>query len=253
MSQHRFRQAWRLSLLGAFLTTVLCFIYYQFSGNLPVVNTFKLYSWYTFSLPIQLSRWWDILIVPIHVILLVVIWGLNNDKVFFFKERLIRNDQGLVQGLGRGFVVGLISGLLILLSWQFNFVYLLSLNIALVIYSFWNHLDMNIVESKSKAKNFFHSWFILFIFGLVFTCGNTLLVSLCKGLVVGILFAQVFSFIIFLCAILLLLLFAVILSFVGLDYSDKIREIKYNFQRKVELAIYHKKPWARFIYWLLDS
>lgn len=253
MSQHRFRQAWRWSLLGAFLTAIFCFIYHQFRGNLPVVNTFKLYNWYTFSLLIQLSRWWDILIVPIHVILLVVIWGLNNDKAFFWKERLIINDQGLIQGLGRGFVIGLISGLLILLSWQFNFVYLLSLNVGLVIYSLLRHFDMNIKYSKRVGIELAKSLFGLSIFGLVFAGGNTLVVSLFKGLVIGVFFAQVTSFVVISCAVLLLLLWAVILSFVGLDYADKIREIKYNFRRRVEIAIYHKKPWARFIRWLLDS
>ncbi len=253
MLQHRFRQAWRWSLLGSFLIALFWFSYYQFNGVVPLVDTFKLYSWHSFSLPIQLSRWWDILLVPIHVIFLVLIFSLNTDKAFFWAEPLRNNKQGLVQGLTRALVIGLIAGLITTLSWKFNFVYMLSLNLALAIYSIWYHFDMNVYDSRRTAKVLRETFFGFFIFSLVFATGVSLTTSCCRGIVVGMFFGPVFGLTIFWASVLLLVLVAMIISISEINFARKLQTIKYNFWHKVRLGMLHKKPWARFIDWLLDS
>lgn len=118
MFNYRWTLIWRWNLLLVLLF-VLFWGIWDLSGDIPISIPPREWPFY-YSLPI-LSRWWDIIVIPIYVPVLVYVLTsifiigdspnalINWIKADIFFTSIIGFFAGLVWGLWTGFVVTIIA------------------------------------------------------------------------------------------------------------------------------------------------
>ena len=101
----------RWFVLTAGLTALFWTVVWMIVGTVPVVRDIPMTEAWTIRLPFGISRWTDVLALPIFVT--AILWTATHP---WFREDDDRTEAlvvGLVVGLGFGLVVGLVSGLVV--------------------------------------------------------------------------------------------------------------------------------------------
>ncbi len=165
---------WRWSIVSAGAIGLFWSIWYLLAGEVPVVSQIKMWPGWTISLPITLSRWWDILAGPIWTTSIILAIPRNP------RDRGTNLELALIGGLTGGFVgalvniflglfFGLCSGLLFsgFLGW-----------VALLWEWEWDTNGLAVAPSFGIS---FGAWFGISS-GLVVTLGIVLALALLIGL-----------------------------------------------------------------------
>jgi len=117
-TSERIQVALRFSLLSAEIIALFWLIWYLVAGQVPITAPIKITPTYT----LRLSRWWDVLIVPICLFLLVWIFSskrkrnekwVNNFFSFLATTLILFLFIILSLALGNGLFFGLFIGLIL--------------------------------------------------------------------------------------------------------------------------------------------
>ena len=153
------RLMFRWSIFTAFLIALYWLIYYFKIESVPSNNVIEMIKDWTITL--NISRWWDILIGPSYSIIIVSI-------IYFFKNQDFKNQGkedpskevvinfsmimlisfylGLISGLIGGLVFGLCSGLTLVLILLTNLPSIFS-NLSSIFSNFWK-ISVNWLSGK---------------------------------------------------------------------------------------------------------
>ena len=109
--ERKYKLMWRWSLITAGTITLFWTIWYLVAGQVPVVTSIKMTPELTWQLPFGISRWWDILIGPIWLIMLILIFTSRERKKYICF--IVGAACGLIYGLFFSPAVGLVAGLIV--------------------------------------------------------------------------------------------------------------------------------------------
>lgn len=154
-------------------------IFYLVEGYVPVVTEIKMTNNWMISLPLKISRWWDILFAPV--------WSTTLVLLFIFKKSsMINTEQDVNSSINTehtvtgGLCFGLIAGLCAMLGRPGGLIF--GLIFVLVI-------GLLIEMRAGLVGRLFYFYWILF--GLFAGLGFGLVVGLFYGLLTGLFYALV--------------------------------------------------------------
>jgi hypothetical protein len=100
----------RWSIVTAGLTAIILIGWYLAKGTMPASNLIRMPDIWAFRLPLMISRWWDIIAIPIFVCLLILIF---TSKVFQSEERYLKSHSFAIMVTNLALLLGLLLGIVI--------------------------------------------------------------------------------------------------------------------------------------------
>ncbi|GMQ94942.1 MAG: hypothetical protein BMS9Abin13_052 [Patescibacteria group bacterium] len=166
----------RWSVASAVAIALFWAVWYFMNGSVPVVHEIHIAKGLAYTLPFEISRWWDILLGPIYSIVLVLLLTSLEAKR---DEVIVSLAFGLIFGLGFSLISGLVFGLGFGLIHSLGFILIFSLIISMIF-----GLDSGLGFSLAAGLGFSLVFGVVFI--LVFGLGFGLGASLVLGIVFGL-------------------------------------------------------------------